>query len=119
MAVEKSVAEHEGRGLVAQEADVVRDVKRLGEPVGARLFGVGEFQAEVRAVTQQPAEQRQILRCGDDQDLTDAGQHEHRQRVVDHRLVVDGHELLAHGDGQGEKAGAGAAGEDDAAAGGG
>ena len=51
---------------------------------------------------------------GDDQDLTDAGQHENRDRVVDHRLVIDGHELFAHRHCQGMKSGAGASGENDA-----
>ena len=31
---------------------------------------------------------------GDDEDVLDPGEHEGAQRVVDHRLVVDGHQLL-------------------------
>ncbi len=32
--------------------------------------------------------------CGDDEDVPDPGEHQRRQRVVDHRLVVDRDELL-------------------------
>ena len=38
-----------------------------------------------------------LVRVGDDQDVAQAGQHQRRQRIVDHRRVVDRHELLAHG----------------------
>ena len=34
-------------------------------------------------------------RRGDDQDLADAGEHQRRQRIIDHRLVVDRQQLLA------------------------
>ena len=113
--VKKIVAEDQRGGRVA---DVVGpDQKGLGEAVRARLLGVRERQAELGAVAQQAAEEREVLRGGDEENLADAGEHQHRQRIIDHRLVVDRHELLAHGDGQGIEPGAGAAGEDDAFAG--
>jgi hypothetical protein len=59
-------------------------------------------------------EGRQIVRRGNEQDLLHARQHQHGERVVDHRLVIDRDELLAHRVGHREKAAAGAAGEDDA-----
>src|SRR5918996_6466247 len=37
----------------------------------------------------------QILGCGDDQNVSNSGQHQSGDRVVDHRLVVDGQQLLA------------------------
>ena len=51
---------------------------------------------------------------GDDEDVLYPREHEDAQGVVDHGLVVDGHELLAHHLGQGEVAGPGSAREDDA-----
>ena len=48
----------------------------------------------------------------------DAGQQERGQRVVDHRLVVDRQQLLGYRQGGGMEPGAGAAGEDEAFAGG-
>ena len=50
----------------------------------------------------------------DDEDLADAREHQHRQRVVDHRLVVDGQQLLRRGERDRMQTRAGAAGEDDA-----
>src|SRR3712207_8556981 len=38
-------------------------------------------------------EARQILRRRDDQDVPDVRQHQRRERVVDHRLVVDRQQL--------------------------
>ena len=52
---------------------------------------------------------------GDDQDVLDPGEHERRQGVVDHRLVVDGHQLLRGAQGDGIQASAGAAGQDNSA----
>lgn len=93
VAVEEIVAEDERDRVFADE--VGADEKRLGEALWAQLLGVGETHADVAAVAQQLAEARQIGGRGDDEDVADAGQHEHRERVVNHRLVVDRHELLA------------------------
>ncbi len=45
-------------------------------------------------------EVRQVMRRRDDQDVPDARQHQHRQRIIDHRLVVDRQQLLGDGEGQ-------------------
>jgi len=47
------------------------------------------------------------------QDLANAGQHQGRERVVDHRLVVDRQQLLADRPGDRVQACAAAAGQDD------
>ena len=112
MAVEKIVAEHEARGRAGEE--IRADEKGLREAVRLRLLGVGNLEAELRAVAEEPAELRQIVRRRDDEDFPDVGQHQDRQRIIDHRLVIDRHELLAHGAGHRIEPGAGAAGEDDA-----
>ena len=114
MAVEEIVAEDEGGGLVFEEADIGGDVEGLGEAVGAGLFGVGKGDAKLRAVAEESAEEGQVGGRRDDEDFPDAGEHQHGQRVVDHRLVVDGHELFGDSDGERVEPGAGAAGEDDA-----
>src|SRR5690606_29965220 len=59
-------------------------------------------------------ETRHVVGRGDEQDVLDAAQHERGQRVVDHRLVVHGLQLLAGHFRQRVEARAGAAGEDDA-----
>ena len=94
LAVEDVVAENEGHRIVT---DVVgADDERLGQAVRRGLFGVADLQAPLAAVTEQPLEAGVVLRGGDHQDVPDAGEHEHRQRVVDHRFVEHRQQLLGH-----------------------
>ena len=51
---------------------------------------------------------------GDDEDVLYPREHEDAQGVVDHGLVVDGHELLAHHLGEGKEPGPRTARKDDA-----
>ena len=53
--------------------------------------------------------QGQVLRCGDEADIPDAGHHQGGQGIIDHGLVINGHELLADAEGQRIQTGAGAA----------
>ena len=112
VAVEDVVAEHECARLAVDE--LLADGEGLRQAVGARLLGVGEADAVARAVPEQALEVRQVRRRGDDQDVTDARQHEGGQRVVDHGLVVDRQQLLGGHERERVQAGAGPAGEDDA-----
>ena len=82
-------------------------------PSGDGCSAYGDRDAPLRAVAQQPLERRQVLRRRDDQDVPDARQHQRRERVVDHRLVVDRQELLADRPGDRMQPRARAAGEDD------
>jgi hypothetical protein len=108
---EDVVAEHQGRGAAVQ---VVRtDEERLRQSVRRGLDGVLQRDTPLRAVPEQPDELVLVMGCGDDEDVPEAGQHEHRQRVVDHRLVVDREQLLAHRAGNRMKSGARAPGQDD------
>ena len=81
-----------------------------------RLDGVGDRDPELAAVPQQPLEPADVVGRRDQQHVADAGEHQRRQRIVDHRLVVDRQELLAHRAGDGVEPRAGAAGQDDALA---
>jgi hypothetical protein len=54
------------------------------------------------------------VRSRDEQDFTNPGLHQGRQRVVNHRLVVHRHELLADAVRERMESGAGTAGQDDA-----
>ena len=112
-AVEDVVAQHEAARLAAHER--LAQPVGVGEALGPGLRGVLEREAEPRAVAQQPLERRLVVRRGDDQDLPDPGQHQHRQRVVDHRLVVDRQQLLGDRRGQRMQPRARPAGEDKAA----
>ena len=94
VAVEDIVPQHQGHRVGAHE--LPSNHKRLREAVGHRLLGVLQRQPPCAPVTKQIAKARQILRCGDDENVANTGQHQHRQRVVHHRLVVHREQLLAH-----------------------
>ena len=112
-AVEDVVAEHEGHAVVADE--VGPDEEGLREAFRLRLNGVLDRHAQLAAVTEQRLELVAVLGRRDDEHLANARRDERRQRVVDHGLVVDGHELLRDALGDGPQPRAGAAGENDAA----
>ena len=98
--------------VVADE--VAADAEGFGEAVRRLLRGVGEPQAERAAVAEQVAEGRRVGRRRDDEDVADVRHHQRRQRIVDHRLVVDGEELFRQRDGERIEPRARAAGENDA-----
>ena len=112
VAVEDVVAKHERARLAVNE--LLADGEGLRQAVGAGLLGVGEVDAVARAVPEQALEVGEVGRRGDDQDVTDARQHEGGQRVVDHGLVVDRQQLLGGHERERVQARAGPAGEDDA-----
>ena len=116
VAIEDVVTQHEGRVVVADE--VGADDEGLGKAVRAGLDGVLQVDAPLATVAEQLLEARGILRGGDDQDVANAGQQQRGQRVVDHRLVVDRQQLLGYRQGGRMEPGTGAAGEDEAFAGG-
>lgn len=109
--VEDVIAEDEAAALAGEE--VFADEECLGEAVGRGLHGVLEGDAPLGAVAEQLLEARGVLGGGDDEDLADAGQQKNRQRVVDHRLVVDGEQLLGDRLRDWVQPGAGTSGEND------
>ena len=111
-AVEDVVAEGERHPIRADE--LAADDERLRQPFGLGLGGVFDLQAELRAVTEQTAEAVLLVGRRDHEDGADPGQHQRRQRVVHHRLVVDREQLLADRAGHRMEPRAGAAGENDA-----
>ena len=112
MTVENVVAQHQGASVVTDEA--LADQEGLGEAIGAGLHFVLDAEAPALAIAEQSLEERLLVWRRDDQDLPNPRQHQRGERVVDHRLVVDRHELLTHALGEGMQAGARAAGQNDA-----
>src|SRR5262249_62123296 len=106
VAVEDVVPEREGHAAAADE--LTPDDERLCESVRTGLDRPRDRQAERLAVPQQPTERLLLVRRGDQQDLPDSRQHEGGERIVDHRLVVSGQELLAYPRGEGVVGGGGA-----------
>ena len=97
--MENIVAEHEADAVVADK--LAADDESLGEAVGRGLLGIAEVDSIVGSVAEQAAEAGKIGRSGDDQYVADSGEHEHGNRIVDHRFVVDRKQLLADSFGDG------------------
>ena len=89
-------------------------VNACASPSGEGCWANVSRDAELRSVAEQPLELLGVMRSRDDQDVADAGEHQRRQRVVDHRLVVDRDQLLGDAQGDRMQPRARAAGEDDA-----
>jgi hypothetical protein len=66
----------------------------LRDAVGSVLDHILEGQTPLRTGTQQVTEGRLIPPGGDNQIFTNARGHQRRQRIVNHRLVVDRQQLL-------------------------
>ena len=112
VAVENIVAEDHGAGVAADE--VRPDQKRLRQTVRMRLHRVGQPDAELAAVAEQTLEARGIVGRRNDEDVADAREHERRERVVDHGLVVHRQQLLGRDPRERVQPRPGAPGEDDA-----
>ena len=112
VAVEDVVPEHQAHAVVPDE--FLADDESLRQSVRRRLLRIGEMHAIVGTVAQQAPEARQVLGRRDDQDVPDPGQHQHADRVVDHRFVVNRQQLLADPLRDGVETGAGSTGKDDA-----
>src|SRR5688572_5666909 len=109
MSVENIVAERERHRRLADELPA--DDERLREPFGPWLHGVLDLQSEVTAVTEKPAEAVDVGGRRNEQDVPNPRQHERRQRVIDHRLVVNREELLRDDESQRTEAGSSPAGK--------
>ncbi len=92
MTEEDVVAEDQRDPVVADELSA--DEESLCQAFGLRLLGIGEVDAPFRPVAEKALEQSRVLRGRYDQDLANSGDHQHRQRIVDHRLVVDRKQLF-------------------------
>src|SRR5690554_863398 len=110
LAVKDVVAQYQAHAVVTDE--FFADDKGLGEAVRAWLDFVAEVDAELLARAECAFEAGLIFRGGDNEDVPDARQHEYRERVVDHGLVVHRQELFGGAECYGVQAGAGAACQD-------
>ena len=63
------------------------------------LDGVGEIDPETGTISEQTFEARLVFRRGDDEDVADARQHEHADRIIHHRFVVHAEELFGNAPG--------------------
>ena len=112
MAVKNIVAENECDRIVADE--VAPQNERMREPDRLVLHHIADVDAPGRAITEQMAIERQVLGGGNQQNILNAREHQHRQWVIDHRLVVDRQELFVDCKRRGIKPRAGATGQNNA-----
>jgi len=87
----------QNQGHAVRPNKVLSDGERLRDALRLRLHGVLQVNPQVRPVAQQPLKGVLVPGRSDHQNVPDPGQHEDRERVVDHRLVVDRKQLLRHG----------------------
>jgi hypothetical protein len=91
-AVENVVAKDEHCGLAGHE--FLADHESLREPVGLGLLRIFDSDAPFRAIAKQATKHRQVMGRRNDERLANPGEHDDRQRIINHRLVVDRDELL-------------------------
>ena len=96
MAIEDVVTQDQAARLTGNE--VSADQERVRQAAGRRLLDIAEPQSPLAAVTQERPEGRQRLGRADHQDLPDPRQHQRRQGIIHHRLIVDREKLLADPD---------------------
>ena len=61
----------------------------LSQSIWRWLFSILEVNTIITTIAQQTLESRQVVRRGDDKDVSDASEHQHRDWVVNHRFVKD------------------------------
>ena len=111
-AVENVVAQNQGYRVRADER--FRDEKCLRDARRFRLLAIFDGQAPRTAVAEQLFEARQIVRRGDQAQLADAALDERRERIINHRLVINRLELFARDERERIQPRTGAASKDDA-----
>ena len=94
VAVENVISEHETGAIVADK--LFSNDKCLREAVRGGLLSILEVHAVVRSVAKQAPEAGEVVGGADDEDIADPGQHQGADGVIDHRLVINGEQLLAH-----------------------
>ena len=109
--IEDVVAEYQRCRATAEE--VGSDQESLRDALRLRLCRILDRESPLRTVAEQVTEGALVARGRDNQVFADTGEHQRRQRVVDHRLVVDRQQLLAYNGRDRVETGAGAARQDD------
>ena len=111
-AVKNVVAEDQRNPVLADER--FGDQECLGDAFGLGLFAVIDRQAPGAAIAEQLTETRQIMRRGNETKLPDASFDQSRQRIIDHRLIIDGLKLFARHERERKQARTSASGQDNA-----
>ena len=93
-AIEDVVTQNQG-GLVISD-EVGTEDKRLRQPVRHVLDHILEMAPDATAVTEKPFEMGKVGGGGDDENVADSRRKQRGKRIINHRFVVNRHQLLAH-----------------------
>ena len=116
MAIEDVVAQHHRTGRAGQK--LAANQKGLGQALRPGLHRIRQAHAPLRSIAQELLKARRVLGRADHEHFANTCEHQRRQRVVHHGLVIHRQQLLGDGQRGRMQAGAGAPREDDALAGG-
>ena len=75
-------------------------MKASARPTRLRLCRIGKRSSPFLSVAEQTLERRQAFGRADHQDFPNTRQHQHRKRIINHRLVIDRQDLFAHAERQ-------------------
>src|SRR5690554_1508640 len=113
IAIKDIIAEDERRGVSIKKT--LADKERLSKTIWMSLLRIFKANSPLLAAPEEAPKELLLMRRRDEQDIADARLEERRERIIDHRLIVDRQELFAHGTGKRMEARPSAACEDDAA----
>ena len=94
VAVEDVIAEHKAYRVVSHE--LAADEQCVRNTTRDRLFCIADMNAELTSITEQRAEGICFVRRNDYHDIGNARLHENCKRVINHGLVVNRKQRLAH-----------------------
>ena len=87
VSVENIVTQDHGNTVISDK--ILTDDKCLCQSVRAWLYRIGQFNAKLMPISQKSLKPGSILRCGNDQYLSDSRLHKYGQRIIDHRFIID------------------------------
>ena len=97
IAIENIIAQHQANVIVSDKFFPYD--KRIRQSARLILHCVLDFHTQLRAVAKQLFKAMNIPRCGDDEHLANAGQHQRGHRIIHHRFVIYGQHLFGDRDG--------------------
>ncbi len=68
----------------------------LGQPLRAGLLNIRKCKTQLGPIPKKFLEPGEVLRGGDDQYFSDSCQHQARERIIYHRLLIYRNELFTH-----------------------
>ena len=92
VAIEDIISQHQGSTVITNE--IFTQHKCLCQTIWCFLHLVAEMHAKLRTIPQQCLKVANIMRCGNNQHITDPCQHQCAQRIKDHWLVIHRQQLL-------------------------